>query len=610
MLAAGCGLTRRYAIETHSEARLSVIVLRWGLVLPTAIFGALSIATHGARFLRLTFRGYAVVSGILALTVLAAWLWAWGRERRQIGRMDRGVLLLVLAAGVAGAVMASVYRLPDSDDFAYVPDAVHHLTFPDERMEYTIHYGYFGDDRPFTIIQSTSQPYEYVQAVVAGLLGVEYLGVYYILSVAAAGFCIPLAIFLLLAHFSDGSRNAALAMLVVIGLLTLLGEGKNTPGSLSFTRLFQGKVVLLAGGLPLFSAFSLDYLNRPSSTGWLILAAAAAAMVGLSTSAFFLIPMLALCLGLAALTAGGWSRRRIVATAAYGASLGYLVGYAIYSSRSAGHLLDPALLSSSWPLTFGGHLALFLDLDRPVTPLIFLSGLGIVALLLRGWRRRLLLLWTAAALIFFLNPVVAPFWISRVTSAPIYWRAFFSLPIAAVMGVAVVTILERLPVARPAAGGVLTALLLSVCLALNLLPGFPSIYRRGGEIGWPAYKLVEEAVDVSRAVIANAPPGVMLASREISGTTPMLRGGYPQLRIKDNTLVEWLIAEADRRIRASEFTNGRLEYREEFESLVTSTDALRTIVLRSDVYSSVEALLTSQGFIHRVTSRSYEIVWR
>jgi hypothetical protein len=608
-------LKGRFTIETRSQEWLSVTVLRWALVLPTAVLGALSIATHGARFLRLTFREYSILSGILGVTVMAVGVWAVARERHQVIRKDRGVLVLVLVAGLAGAVMASIYRLPDMDDFAYVPDAVHYLTFPDQRMDYTIHYGYFEGKPPFTIIESTSQPFEYVQALVAGLLNVEYLQVYYILTVAVAGFCVPLAIFLLLAHFSDSSRDAAFAMLTVLGLLTLLGEGKNTPGSLSFTRIFQGKVVLLAGGLPLFSALSLDYLDRPSFTRWLILAAAAAAMVGLSTTAFFLIPMLALCLGLAALIADGWSRRRTGAVVVYGASLGYLVGYALYASRAVQHLLDAALLPGTWPLTFGGHLAVFLDLERPVTPVVFFACLAAVTLLLSGRRRRLLLSWTAVALILFLNPVVAPFWISRVTSAPIYWRAFYALPIVAMIGAAVIALLERLPATRPRAGGVLTTLLLAVCLALNLIPGSTSIYRRGGEIGWPMYKLVEEAVDVSREVIANAPPGVMLASREISGTTPMLRGGYPQLRIRDDTLIEWLTSrdragDADRRIRASEFTAGRPGYLDEFRALVASTDVLRTIVLRSDVYPSVESFLTSQGFVHRVSARSYEIVWR
>ena len=606
---------RRLGIEARSRERQSVVVVRWLLVLPTAVFGALTIATHSARFLRLTFGDYALISAALALAVFAVWAWGWGRERLRIGRTDGRVLLLVLAAGLAGAVMSSIYRLPDMDDFAYVPDAVHYLTYPAERMGYTIHYGYFGEKSPFTIIEATSQPFEYVQALAAGLLGVEYLTVYYILMVAFAGFCIPLATFLLLAHLTDDTRQAAFAMLMVIGLMTLLGEGKNTPGSLSFTRLFQGKVVLLAAGLPLFAALSLDYLRRPSTFVWLILAATAAAMAGISTSAYFLIPMLALSLGLAVLVADGWNRRRLLTVVAYGSSLGYLVGYALYASRAVSHLLSAGSLAKAWPTSFAGHLAVFLNLECPLTLVVFLASLAVVALLTRGPRRRLLLAWTGVAVLLFLNPFVAPLWIARLTGPSIYWRAFYVLPFVGMFGAAMVAILERLPAARRNAGWLLTVSVLAGCLAANLIPGSTSIFRRGGEIGWPAYKLVDEALAVSRAVVANAPPGVMLAPREISGTTPMLRGGYPQLRIRDDTLISWLTgldraADADWRIRASEFTAGQPGFRTDFERIVTSTAALETIVLRQDVYPLVGTLLDGQGFVHQASAGGYRIVWR
>jgi hypothetical protein len=365
----------------------------------------------------------------------------------------------------------------------------------------------------------------------------------------------------------------------------------------------------------MFSALSIDFLGRPSLTRWLILALAGAAMTGLSTTAFFLLPMLALSLGVASLAAEGWSRGRIAQVAAYGASLWYVVGYALYSSRGARHLLDVSQLPGTWPVTFGGHLAVFLDLQRPVTPAVFFVCLVMGAALTRGRRRRLLLSWTAAAMVLFLNPVVAPFWITHVTSAPIYWRSFYILPLLAVIGVAAIALLERLLAARQWAAGALAGLLLVVCLAANLVPGSTSIYRRGGEIGWPAYKLVDEAVEVSRAVVSLAPPGVMLASREISGTTPMLRGGYPQLRIRDDTLVGWLTglgraADADLRIRASEFTVGRTEYLAEFMRLVASTEVLETVVVREDAHPLVETFLSDQAFSHRARSGRYWIHWR
>ncbi len=605
-------------MEDHTQAREweSTVLIRWLLVLPTAAFGALTIATHGARFLQLTFQAYAWFAGTLALLVAGAWAVLWWRERDRIDRKDRKVLMLVLAAGVVGAVLASIYRLPDMDDFAYVPDAVHFLTFPAERMGYTIHYGYFGANQVFTIVEATAQPYEYVQALVAGALSIDYLTVYYILAVAFVGFCVPLALFLLLTHFTEDSLRAALSMLVVVGVLTLMGEGKNTVGSLSFTRIFQGKVVLLAAGLPVFSALSLDFLKHPSWVRWLILGAAAAALAGLSTTSFFLAPMLALTIGLAWWLAEGLGRRRILTVVAYGTSLVYLAGYALYASRAATHLLATGSAGEGkWPTTFVGHLATFLDLERPVTPIVFAGSLLLVTLLLRGTRRRLLLGWTAVAVLLFLNPVAAPLWISRLTGPSIYWRAFYVLPFTAAAGAAWIAILERLPSTRPRLAAAITGIVLAACLAFNLVPGSTSIYRRGGEIGWPAYKLVEEAVRVGRAVVAHAPPGVMLGPREISGTTPMLRGGYPQLRIRDDTLIAWLTGfdragEADRRIRASEFTAGRAEYQADFERVVTDNEVLATIVLRREVLPLTEGFLRERGFTHQAAVDGYLILWR
>ena len=95
----------------------------------------------------------------------------------------------------------------------------------------------------------------------------------------------------------------------------------------------------------------------------------------------------------------------------------------------------------------------------------------------------------------------------------------------------------------------------------------------------------------------------------------MLRGGYPQLRIRDDTLIAWLTGldragEADRRIRASEFTAGRAEFLADFERVVVSNDVLATIVLRREVLPLAEEFLKERGFIHQAAVDGYLIVWR
>jgi hypothetical protein len=95
----------------------------------------------------------------------------------------------------------------------------------------------------------------------------------------------------------------------------------------------------------------------------------------------------------------------------------------------------------------------------------------------------------------------------------------------------------------------------------------------------------------------------------------MLRGGYPQLRIRDHTLIGWLTGrdragEADLRIQASEFTAGDTEYLAQFARLVASTEVLETVVIREDVLPLVEAFLSDQAFSHRARSGRYWILWR
>ena len=105
----------------------------------------------------------------------------------------------------------------------------------------------------------------------------------------------------------------------------------------------------------------------------------------------------------------------------------------------------------------------------------------------------------------------------------------------------------------------------------------------------------------------------MLGPREISGTTPMLRGGYPQLRIRDDTLTAWLTrldraGEADRRIRTSEFTAGRTDFLADFERVIVSNDVLATIVMRRELLPLAEGFPKARGFIHQVAVDGYLIV--
>src|SRR3990172_8807992 len=223
----------------------------------------------------------------------------------------------------AGAVLASVYHLPDSDDYMMTPDAVPFISFPDDPLTNEIHYLVPAGWKINSIVTATSFPFEYTQAFVAWVLGLRFLDLYYVVTVAAAGFTVPLALFLLISHFAARSKEAVMATLVVVAVVTLLGELKYSPGTLSFTRMFQGKVVLLASGLPFFIALSLDYLGQGSFRRWFYVAACATALSGLSSTAFFTAPMTALALGAACTVGAAVTRVGLARMVAHGVGLIY-----------------------------------------------------------------------------------------------------------------------------------------------------------------------------------------------------------------------------------------------------------------------------------------------
>lgn len=544
--------------------------------------------------------------------ILVLWLLLVRAERSKVKIRDYAVLGTVLTLGLGGAFLASIYNLPDSDDHAYVPNAVHYLTFPDDLMGNEIHYVFSEGDPILSVVVGTAQPFEYAQALLAGFLGIEYLTLYYIFAVAAVGFAIPLAVFILLASFTDDPRNAVIATLITVIAVTILGETKYSFGSLSFTRLFQGKIVLLAAGLPLFSAISLQYLNRPSTLGWFYVGITAVALSGLSSTAYFLVPMLALAIGLAYMLAiiPNFSGLRLIVT--YGLALAYPVVYGLYASQTVTQFREVGNpLLAGWPADFLGHLGLLLDLQRPVSLLLILVCLMIIVMLCRGYRRNLLLIWVALDILLFLNPISGQFWIDNVIGPSIYWRVFLLLPIFVIVGLAVITLLERLTDRTWKTRTIAAAAAVTVLFGYHFAPGTTSIFRRGGEIGLPSYKLDRTALEASRWIVGNIAPGPMLAPPDIAGVVGMLKGGYPQLHFGNRPLLEWMAwNDAQSREWASYYADGDSTKEAYFRSVVEQLGKLRIVILGNGQVSDVSDFLISQGFVNQMKLEGHTAYWR
>jgi hypothetical protein len=262
----------------------------------------------------------AAVSGTLAtvlVTVNWGWpatavLWvtaagagtAWAVSRLRRRDIDPGVssqppertaaarpswdAVVALAWATALAVLSMLTLWPNPDDLYYVNLSqwvVDHGTFP---LRDTI----FSN----LVYPMSSWPpmasYDPLVGVLARLAHVHAASVVYVWGPPVATFLSVLALWRLLAAW----RVRPLWLALSVALLFLLfdgGSGYAAPGNLFLIRLWQGKVILLCLMVPTLLLYALKYVERPTRrrAGWLF--AGGVAAVGLSTTAMFLVPLLA-----------------------------------------------------------------------------------------------------------------------------------------------------------------------------------------------------------------------------------------------------------------------------------------------------------------------------
>lgn len=176
--------------------------------------------------------------------------------------------------------------------------------------------------------------YDPLVGVIARLLHVHAASVAYLGVFPLATALSVLALWRLLRAWRVPCVGWALSIALVF-LLVDGGESYATPGNLFVTRLWQGKVVLLCLLVPLLLVHSLRYVERPTRARLVRLALGSLAAVGMSTTAIFLVPVIAVG-GMAPLMVRS-ARRAAAGVAALAA---YPLGIGVVSIVIGGHSAD------------------------------------------------------------------------------------------------------------------------------------------------------------------------------------------------------------------------------------------------------------------------------
>lgn len=605
----------RDKLTLNNEAVLSAVFAKSCILLVMIVFGAHMPLTLLAQLNGLPFETYLKISPFVVLLCIAFAASILIPEYKGVQVFDTKITIIITLLGALGATLALLTNRHSSDDYFYIPNAVHFLENPAEKMDFVAHFYQNTERSQLTSYnQGTSLAFEYFQAVVAYYAHTNLLNIYYIYSLALMGFLVPIANFLLISKFTANTSHALVGTVIAMSVLLMLTETGRTFGNFAFPRVFQGKAVFMSIGIPAFVAFSLSYFGNKGGKNWISLFCTTTALIGMTSTAAMMIPMLALVLVLAsrAVAAAKPPVFRITSQdVMYVLSTVSAFMYAalLFFAVKSGSSVDPMMVQGS--LSFNHHIKNFIDPAFPLSPLLVVVGTIGIFFVGEGWRRTFLVVWIILLLVLFLNPLSAKLLVGTIVPPNIYWRLFYLFPFPLVAALVGVEIWRRLEASRYLAAGTISLLLV---LSGSLVQYWNHFYRQD-QIQLAGYKTPPADLVLAQKIADIAPDGLMLAPPNIYGLVPMLTSGKPQVRMRGDSRAVVERGEYLLTIGASRFAGGETKFEKAFLELV-SKKAVDVLVIKSALLGSeapgpiVRQTLKESGYISQVQVDEYTIFWR
>jgi hypothetical protein len=393
---------------------------------------------------------------------------------------------------------------PDVDDTQYV----HLSSWVADHGEFPLRDTLFSDEVFPAIIFPPLSSFEALAGTVARVTGLSTPDLLYLVVTPLASVLSVLALWRLLRAWAVPMVGVALS--VALAFLLMDAEGHRTLGNLFVARMWQGKIIFLAVLLPILFALLTEYVQRPARRRLPLLTAAGVAGVGLTTTAIFVVPVVAAgCL--APLAVRSWRK------AAEGllASSTYPLGAGVVSVAVGGRTAEEYTDSDMVP----GRLVHFV-LGDGLLALVAVAAVLIGPVLLR----RASAAQSTSATVLLVGCLFAPLvplLVFNLTGlGQVLWRWTWALPTAALVGVLATGLAgSRTPAVRLA-----PAVLLCAAFAAWGTP----VWSAAGETtvaSEPAWKRPPRSIEAARTILAEARAGdVILAPRAVSQTILVMSG--------------------------------------------------------------------------------------
>jgi Family of unknown function (DUF6077) len=411
-----------------------------------------------------------------------------------------GALVAVTWAG-ALAVFSLFLVRPDADDTQYV----HLSTWIAEHGEFPLRDTLFSDQVFPAVIYPPLSSFEALIGIVAGAVGASAPDATYFFVAPLATALGVLALWRLVRTWRAPMVGRALSTALVF--LLMAAQEHRTLGNLFVGRIWQGKIVFLIVLVPLLFVLLQTYAERPTWKHGVLLVAAGAAGVGLTSTGTFLVPALgAGCLTPLALRSVRQAALGFVAVGAY--PLGALTVTAVVGARRAGEDFASDVVT--------GEIARIV-LGSGFFAFVAVAAALIGPVLIAGRRAALMVASTVLLAAVLYAPPVPPLVWEVTDIGRVLWRVVWIVPVAALVGVAVTAMPTR---AGPLVRGAPVVLL---CAAL-LVWGSP-VWDSGTVESSPSWKRSPDSLTATRQILERSEPGdVVLAPQQVAQTVLITSG--------------------------------------------------------------------------------------
>lgn len=553
------------------------------------VFSAWTLSYHTFLYLQFPSVFIYVPLSIALLYVF----WVTARDRRKLlldVSRNKWTLLAVFIPGAILACRSLFFGHMNPDDFVYFRDTLIQLD--------NLWQPFFTKDMSHDIPLPPISPlhmlasYEKLCGFMAILLGIDPLWMFHVAVPFIASFIIPIIFFLIYRMLNLDNTFSVVCMIFSLLFLASDGTPAGSFGNIALNGLWIGKCILWGIGIPVIYLMFLCYFKRPSLHRKCMLAGVGICAIGLNNSAIFLLPMLISVIAAAYIAAKPARIKNIHGI--FFLALPVIYPLAIYLLIVINVIKMPEYMAAwetGWSTDWLVNLKLKVLGDNLTTARNLLILLLVPFLAMnRLVDKKFILFITVAALIFYVNPISAPLWMSLVKPAS-YWRIAYIFPVQIAAGMFPLVLYKIL---RPGIPRRKVFPAISVVIVIiSFISSFKSsalspVFKLHSK-GPMDYRLFGNNYIFSNEIKSLVSGRIMLAPKDIALTLGLL---VPDLRFYvTNPLItrHHFInignpAEAEKRLRASRFIEG---IDSEVSSVLTGIDSgVDAIVVKADNDSS------------------------